>query len=177
MKARLALVTMVAGVCLLTLTSCSTEAPVGTPATGRSSSSVVPQTTSPSPSPETSSVVSSPATNARLTSKVKQTSILQLTSFLNDWRTEGAFKAASKYLAGDERPTSPSGLPVLVSGQVKSSEVVTLVSEDQFTVMVVLDLKFSGDPVAWGQGANTRFVTFTRTSPTSPYLMYLATGP
>lgn len=177
MKARLALAPMVAGVCLLTLTGCSTEVPVGPPATGLSSSSVVPQATSPSNSPEPSSVVSSPDPNARLTSKVKQTSILQLTSFLNDWRTEGAFKAASKYLTGAMRPTSPSGLPVLVSGQVKSSKVVTLVSEDQFTVDVVLDLKFSGDSGAWGQGVNERFVTFTRTSPTSPYLMYLATSP
>ena len=138
---------------------------------------MVPQATSPIPSPEPSSVVSSPDPNARLTSKVKQTSILQLTSFLNDWRTEGLFKSASKYLAGDERPTpSASGLPVLVSGRVKSSEVVTLVSEDQFTAMVVLDLKFSGDSGAWGQGANSRYVTFTKTSPTSPYLMYFATS-
>jgi hypothetical protein len=44
---------------------------------------------------------------------------------------------------------------------------------------VAMNLHFRGDaaPAAWAEGSNSRFFTFTRPNPETPYRMDVATGP
>lgn len=51
------------------------------------------------------------------------------------------------------------------------------VSDDDFTLLVILDLHFAGSPGAWSPGRNGRFIAFTRNAGHGQYLMYFATGP
>lgn len=100
-----------------------------------------------------------------------------LQSFLASWQKNGAYAANQKYLAPSMGSTPRQGNPVLIAGTVTSTQSYNWVSADHFTVMVDLDLRFSGNTAAWGNGINTRFVTFTRLSASAPYLMTLASGP
>lgn len=98
-------------------------------------------------------------------------------SYLTSWQKNGLYVANQKYLNPSMGSTPKKGNPVLISGSVTSTQQYNWVSADNFTVMVDLDLRFSGNSAAWGNGINTRFVTFVRSSASMPYRMTLATGP
>ena len=98
-------------------------------------------------------------------------------SYLTSWQKNGLYVANQKYLNPSMGSTPKKGNPVLISGSVTSTQQYNWVSADNFTVMVDLDLRFSGNSAAWGNGINTRFVTFVRSSASAPYQMTLATGP
>ena len=100
-----------------------------------------------------------------------------LQSFLDSWQKIGSYAAGRKYLDSSMWPIQRDGNPVLIAGSVRSTQQYQWVSADHFTVMSDLDLRFSGDAGAWGNGINTRFVTFVRSSASTPYVMTLATGP
>lgn len=100
-----------------------------------------------------------------------------LQSFLVSWRKNGAYVANQKYLDPSMGSTPKKGNPVLISGTVKVVQQYSWVSADHFTVMADLDLRFSGDAGAWGNGIDTRFVTFVRSSASAPYRITLNTGP
>ena len=84
-------------------------------------------------------------------------------AFLDAYRRDGIVVAARKYLPPDSRPDTAAGVPRLASGTVTGAVVSSWESPDQFTLEVRLDLHFDGDPGAWNEGHNDRFVTFTRT--------------
>lgn len=102
-----------------------------------------------------------------------------LQSFLASWQKNGFYAAGQKYLDPSSRSKiQRQGNPVLVAGTVKRMQPYSWVSADHFTVMAGLDLRFSKeDAAAWGNGINTRFVTFVRSSASAPYQITLATGP
>lgn len=100
-----------------------------------------------------------------------------LQSFLDSWRKNGAYVANQKYLDQSMGSTPRQGNPVLIAGTVTRMQPYSWVSADNFTVMADLDLQFSGDAAAWGNGTNTRFVTFVRSSASVPYRIALNTGP
>lgn len=100
-----------------------------------------------------------------------------LQSFLDSWQKIGAYAAGRKYLDPSMWPKQEQGNPVLIAGTVKLTQPYSWVSSDHFTVMADLGLRFSGSGVAWGNGINTRFVTFVRSSASTPYRMTLNTGP
>jgi len=100
-----------------------------------------------------------------------------LQSFLDSWQKIGLYAAAPKYLDPSMRPNQRQGNPVLIAGKVTRTRPDKWVSADHFTVMVDLDLRFSGNAAAWGNGINTRFVTFVRSSASAPYQMTFATSP
>ena len=100
-----------------------------------------------------------------------------LQSFLNSWQKDGAYAADRKFLDPSMWPKQRQGNPVLIAGTAIFKQPYSWVSADHFTVMADLDLQFSGDGVAWGNGINTRFVTFARSSGSVLYRLTLNTGP
>jgi hypothetical protein len=84
-----------------------------------------------------------------------------LRAHLETWRREGLFVASRRYLEAVSQPPSDVGLPRLSSGRVLHADVFSWASPDRFTLEVSLDLHFRGDPMAWNDGRNDRFVTFT----------------
>lgn len=100
-----------------------------------------------------------------------------LQSFLDSWQKIGLYAAGQKYLDPSQRPNQRQGNPVLIAGKVTRTQPDAWVSADHFTVMAGLDLRFAGDAGSWGNGINTRFVTFVRSSASAPYQMTFATSP
>ncbi len=100
-----------------------------------------------------------------------------LQSFLASWQKNGLYAAGQKYLDPSMRPNQTQGNPVLIEGSVTRTQPGVWVSADHFTVQAELDLRFSKDPGAWGNGTNTRFVTFARSSASAPYQITFATSP
>ena len=101
----------------------------------------------------------------------------ELTDFLDMWKTKGAAEASKAYLAPDEPATSSDDVPMLASGRVVTLRPGQWTSAELFVVDVDLELTFTGDPVAWGNGVNERFVTATARTGTIPYVLELATSP
>lgn len=116
------------------------------------------------------------ASNNRSAVYTEATTYLQ--SFLISWQRVGLYDAGQKYLDPSQRPSQRQGNPVLVEGTVTRMEPYAWVSADHFTVMASFNLRFSKkDAGGWGNGINTRFVTFVRSSASEPYQITLATGP
>lgn len=102
-------------------------------------------------------------------------------AYLATWKSKGVRVANDKFLPPQYGPGPGPYGPRLLSGRVTGFQPVSWTSPRHFTLVVDLDLRFPGDAqawAAWGQGVNTRFVTFT-TAPGTPtgYRMALATGP
>lgn len=100
--------------------------------------------------------------------------IAEVNEYLAVWRQQGRPRAANRFMVAAERGPDPIRLS---SGKVISYRQYRWVSQDRFTLFVMLDLHFAGSPGAWDSGLNGRFVTFTRQAGQSHYLMYFATGP
>ena len=101
-----------------------------------------------------------------------------LQSFLISWQKVGLYDAGQKYLDPSQRPNQRYDNPVLIAGTVTRMQPYAWVSADHFTVMASFNLRFSKkDAGGWGNGINSRFVTFVRSSASEPYQITLATGP
>ena len=95
--------------------------------------------------------------------KVVRAAVAAVEEFLDTWRRDGLAIASRRYLEADAQlPPSSAGLPRLSTGKVVHAEVSSWESPDRFTLEVRLDLHFSGDPMAWNDGDNDRFVTVRR---------------
>jgi hypothetical protein len=107
--------------------------------------------------------------------------IAEVSDYLAAWHQVGRAKAAQRFMVPSERgpdPGEPGPDPVILrSGKVLSYRPDRWVSQDNFTLLVLLDLHFAGSPGAWNSGSNGRFVTFTRQPRQNHYLMYFATSP
>lgn len=135
------------------------------------SQGLIPQATPSSPS-----TITPTASIDRSAVYTKAAAYLQ--SFLTSWQKNGLYVAAPKYLDPSMRPNQKQGNSVLIAGTVASMQPYTWVSADNFTVMANLNLRFSKeDGGAWGNGINTRFVTFVRSSASAPYQITFATSP
>jgi hypothetical protein len=115
--------------------------------------------------------------------------ISEIQSYLTMEVQHGPYAAAAAYLAADEQapvgadttwpvPDADPQVPVLVAGSVYSYVPWSSTSADQFTLCVVLDLHFRGNPAANSfEGHNTQFFTFSRPTPQTRWRMYVASGP
>jgi hypothetical protein len=120
-----------------------------------------------------STLASTSATSAPL----RSATLSALRGFLRAWQHRGLSQAGARYLEPGYRVPPGQGAPRLVSGRILSSHVVSRSSPGTLTMEVLLDLRFRGDPGAWGQGRNDRFVTAHRSGPTGRVLLTLATSP
>jgi hypothetical protein len=101
------------------------------------------------------------------------TAIAEVNEYLMTWSEHGA-RAAQRFLVRSERGPDPIRLS---SGSVISYKPDRWVSANEFTLLVILNLHFTGSSGAWNPGRNGRFITFTRSGRQSQYLMYFATSP
>ena len=91
-----------------------------------------------------------------------RSAVTAIQAYLDTWRRDGMFLAARQYVEKDAQPPSAVGLPRLSSGKVLHADLSSWESADHFTLEVALDLHIVGDPLAWNDGENDRFVTVTR---------------
>ena len=116
-----------------------------------------------------------PTADAAQRKAAVRTGVPVIRGFLDAYGRDGIIVAARRYLPADSQPDSAVGVPRLASGSVVSAEVSSWESPDHFTLEVGLDLHFDGDPLAWDEGRNLRFVTFTRTD--GAFRLEFATSP
>lgn len=102
------------------------------------------------------------------------TGMQRLRAYLDTWIRDGAI-AAGRFRVPDQQTSVDQ--PDLLAATVTGQQVTRWVSSDQFTVMVTMQMHFAGDGITFGEGVNTRFVTFTRSGPDQPYLLSFATSP
>jgi hypothetical protein len=80
-------------------------------------------------------------------------------------------------------PESQQLLPTFRYSQPLSSEIsgyqpAQYVSDNEFTLLVDLQLHLqAANESAWGEGVNSRFITFQRADASSPFRMHFATSP
>lgn len=100
----------------------------------------------------------------------------ELQAYLDAWRTQGPAVASRAYLATDQQLTDDTDAPHLKSGTVIEVAAAQPTADGQvFTA--TLELAFDGDPIAWSEGRNDRFVAFTWRGGDIPFAMSFATGP
>ena len=97
----------------------------------------------------------------------------ELQDYFNYWHLVGPVTASRRFLVPSQRGSAVK----LASGQVSSYHVYTWKSQNDFTLLMSLNLHFEGRHVAWNEGRNDRFVTFTKSPHGQPFLMELNTGP
>jgi hypothetical protein len=100
----------------------------------------------------------------------------QLAAYLHSWCAEGA-TAAYAYLDPRWRGDPPGeNAPSLAGGAVEIFSMTP--TADGYTGYVNLTLHLDGDPMAWNDGVNSRFVTLTRSADApGGFALTLATGP
>lgn len=100
----------------------------------------------------------------------------EIQAYLDAWGSKGAAIASHAYLTADQQVAHDADAPHLSSGNV-IAVTDPQPTPDGLRFHVTLDLSFDGDPVAWSQGANERFVFFTPQAGPAAYAMSFATGP
>lgn len=142
------------------LAGCSGDEPAPTP------SSAVPTASTTAPS--------SPTTAPSLS---QDDAVAELQSYLDAWSTDGPASASQAYLTADQQVSNDADAPKLASGKVTKVIGAQPGPDGELTLQVTLDMAFRGDPIAWSNGANERFVTFTPGGGQVPYAMSFATSP
>ncbi len=103
--------------------------------------------------------------------------VAELQSYLDAWSTDGPTSASQAYLSADQQVSIDADAPKLASGKVTQVTGAQPGPGGELTLQVTLDLTFDADPIAWSQGVNERFVTFTARGGQVPYTMSFATSP
>jgi len=126
--------------------------------------------------------------------------IAEIQSYLTTWVQHGPAAAAAAYLTLSPDEQLPSAadntisplaqsdpeaqapdpqMPVLIAASVYSYVPWAWTSADQFTLDVILDLHFRGDPgrANWYEGHNGQFFTFSRVPGQTSWRIETATAP
>jgi hypothetical protein len=65
-----------------------------------------------------------------------------------------------------------------LSGSITDYQPYQHISDDDFTLLITFELHLPyGNESAWGEGPNSRFITFKRADASSPFTMKFATSP
>jgi hypothetical protein len=111
--------------------------------------------------------------------------IAEVNAYLDAWSRQGSIKAAAIYNVPEQQAPTDAAQDwkdplILVSGKVVDYRPYAWVSGGQFTLMVTMDLHFTGaDPAAsaLAEGRNSRLVTFRGPNAATKYRMSWAAGP
>lgn len=134
----------------------------------------------PGPDPTTTAPLASssaPATTTTTPTLSQADAVAELQSYLDAWAADGPASASKTYLATDQQVNNDADAPKLATGKVVTVTGAQPTPDGGLTLHVTLDMTFDGDPIAWGNGTNERFVTFTPRSDEVPYAMSFATSP
>lgn len=146
---------------------------VGAVACGGNATSPSPSSSQPSstgtPAPPPTLRPGDPAVYAEALDRAQQ--------WLDAWQA-GDTAAQNAMLEPESQVSSTPPYSQLLSGQIMSYEPQRQISDNDFTLLVDLQLHLpAANESAWGEGVNTRFITFRRADADSPFLMSFATGP
>jgi hypothetical protein len=119
-----------------------------------------------------SNTITPPSTTLAGHQAIYTQAVSELRSYLIAWHRAGPTAASHEYLA----PSQQGGKIRLLHGSVTSYQPYSWSSAHRFTLLIGLDLRFSGSPGAWNVGHNDRYVTFTRSHAGVRYLMEFNTG-
>ena len=142
------------------LAGCSGDEPAPTPSSAGSTPSMT-----------------TPASPTAAPSLAQADAVAELQSYLDAWSTDGPASASQAYLTADQQVSNDADAPKLASGKVTKVAGAQPGPDGELTLHVILDMTFDGDPIAWGNGVNERFVTFTPRDAQIPYAMSFATSP
>ncbi|HEY8766263.1 MAG TPA: hypothetical protein VIP09_03205, partial [Dehalococcoidia bacterium] len=103
--------------------------------------------------------------------------IARLQEYLDAWAAgDNAGKNAMLEPATQASSSVPD--PQLLRGEIASYQPQQRVSDDDFTLLVDLQLHLpTANESAWGEGINSRFVNVKRADASSPFLMKFASSP
>jgi hypothetical protein len=118
-------------------------------------------------------VIAKLLTPAQARQAAYRTAAGEVQDYLNYWHLEGPASASKLFLVPSQRGSAV----MLASGKVLSYHAYSWKSANEFTLLVSVNLHFSGWHGAWNEGKNDRFITFTRAATGQPFLMELNTGP
>lgn len=108
---------------------------------------------------------------------VYEDALAEVTAYLDMWRDKGLTAAIDEFFPGIKTGPDTDELPLLTA-TIVSYKPSRWASSDNFTLRVTIDMRFpGGDGGAFGDGPNTRFITFTRSPSGHPFLMQWATSP
>jgi hypothetical protein len=138
-----------------------------------------------SPTPASDAVSAAAALTSDDEHAAYATAIAEVDAYLDTWSRQGSTKAAAIYNVPEQQAPTDAAQDwkdplILVSGKVVDYRPYAWVSSGQFTLMVTMDLHFTGaDPAAsaWAEGRNSQVVTFRGPNATTKYRMSWATGP
>lgn len=162
---------LVVGLLPLALVGCSHPADLNAPV-----STALPSTIS---APAASSREASPL--PRPVSSAEQASAYvavqgEVSAFLALWQKRGYAEASRMYLDPGQWLPSAEPAPTLVSARIVAFRPGGCASATACQVEVDLEMTFSGNAGAWGNGVNSRFVTATARAGTIPYVLAFATS-
>jgi hypothetical protein len=104
--------------------------------------------------------------------------IARVQQWLDAWMA-GDTAAQNAMLEPESQRLLPApGYSQLLSGEISGYQPGQHISDDDFTLLVDLQLHLpAANESAWGEGVNSRFITFKRADASSPFLMQFATSP
>jgi hypothetical protein len=130
----------------------------------------------PTAAPATTTTASATPTSTASAAPTEAEARTELQAYLDAWRTDGPASASRAYLTADQQVPDDADAPHLRSGKVTGVTDAEPTSDGQ-RFLATLELSFDGNPAAWGEGTNDRFVTFTPRAGAIPYEMAFATSP
>ena len=118
-------------------------------------------------------VIAKKLTPAEADQATIKAAVTSLQDFLNLWSAEGFAAATTQFHVPSSRVMNAYKLQ---RGVVTSWRQVAWTSSNRFTLLVSIDLHFSGSSGPWNDGGNDRYVTFYRSSSSSAWRMSINSG-
>jgi len=135
-----------------------------------------PGTTSQRTPTTTTGVTTSSSTTVPADAAVYRVAIAELQAYLDLWQRTNESVASKQFMVARQQCVTDCPL-VLRSGKVLSYQPSSWQSPDHFTLLVGLDLRFVGSSLAFDQGPQAEFVTFSRPNAQAKYLLEFNTSP
>lgn len=118
-------------------------------------------------------VIAKKLTPAEADQATIKAAVASLQDFLNLWSAEGFAAATTRFHVPSSKVMNAY---LLERGVVTSWRQVAWTSPNRFTLLVSLDLHFSGSSGPWNEGGNGRYVTFHRSSLTGAWQIAINSG-
>ncbi len=146
---------------------------------------------SPSPSPSQSTSTATPALSLTPTASpgplptlrpgdpaVYAEALDRVQQWLGAWLAGDTVAQNEMLETGSQQLLPTLRFSQLLSGAILGYQPGQHISDDDFTLIVDLRLHLpAANESAWGEGVNSRFITFKRADANSPFLMKFATSP
>jgi hypothetical protein len=166
------------GLLLAGAVACGGNAASPSPSSGQATSTAALASPSPTASQATSTATPGPPPTLRPGDPAVYAQALdRIQQWLDAWLA-GDNNAQNAMLKPESQVASPFAYSQLLIGQITDYQPYQHISDNEFTLLVDLQLHLpTANESAWGEGVNSRFITFQRADAGSPFLMQFATSP